>query len=438
MLNGKKKIFVYGFGKSGKACVDFLLEWGHTIVFYGDNTLDENMKSDYIQNGVLVKEKMWNESDLDEVDYLVKSPGIPKENKLVLKAKELGIKIITDIELVYLIRPHLKYIAVTGTNGKTTTTSLIGDLLQAYKKSVYVCGNIGTPVCEVAKYAQDGEIMIVELSSFQLEYTHTFQPDITVISNIGTAHIDYHGSLEQYYEDKFRFLKNLDETKKIFMHKKDYDKVDKYLNGANVSLLEIDTESKIIQYNNKELVDRDRFKLIGGHNVRNLNLALKVAEDFDIDKKDVIDVIVNFKSVAYRLEFLGKIYNVDVYNDAKSTNPQSLITALKSVKKSVLLITGGYDRGDDYHCIKEYLNCVKKIVAYGETAEKIEVIAKEENIECINAKNLKSAFVIAKEILSKNNIDILLYSPGAASYDQFKNYLERGKLFTELYCINSN
>ncbi len=431
MFIGGEKVLVFGFGKSGKAVVNLLLSYNVKIIFFGEDFLSESDKVKYLNQGVTIKEKVLDGINISEINLLIKSPGIQPNNKILKKFKKSKINIITDIELTFLLRPNLEYIAVTGSNGKTTTTTLIGELLNDGKRSVYVCGNIGTPICEVAKIANNNDIIVVELSSFQLEYAKTFKPNITVISNVGTAHIDFHGSVEQYYHDKFSFLNNLDELNYLIMHENDYDNVSKFLNGTNIHLINNNLNGNWIKYDSKELVEKKEYKLVGGHNYKNLLLALKVCEKYGVDRNHVKEVVKSFNGVEYRLEYLGEINGVKVYNDAKSTNPESLITALKSIENNVVLIVGGYDRGDDYSCIEKHLEAVVKIIGYGETSNKLQKVADNNNIKFNKCKDLTEAFTTA---LSNANFGMtILYSPGAASYDQFKSYNERGTLFTELY-----
>lgn len=367
--------------------------------------------------------------DVDEVTsfnylYVVKSPGIPFDSDIIIGFLKFGIEVITDIELAYRLRKKI-YIGVTGSNGKTTTVSLINEILKT-KYEVVCCGNIGYSVCQALLDYEDCNIFIVECSSFQLEASKVCF-DISVLLNVNPSHLDHHNSFDDYIKAKSNICRYLNNNS-IFIYNGD-DDICKSV--SNITLAnkycfsyccgDCFIKSNKLYYKSTYIIDVDDFSYGFVYDVM---ASVLVSVNMGIDIDNIREVIKNFKPVIYRF---NKI-NDYIYNDAKSTNPYSTISALCKLD-NVFLICGGYDRKEDLSCLDNYLDKIKKVFCYGDTKNKIFDYFKMNNKECFIYNNLEEAL---KDSLAKRVDEIILFSPMFASYDQFENYEQRGKIFSEL------
>ena len=428
-----KKIFIFGMAKSGYEVAKLLSKYNNEIVITDGKKQDENHVKELEKLGVkvLITE---NQIDLidESFDYMIKNPGIPANNKVVLKAKELGIKIINEIECAYHFLPrNVKIIGITGSNGKTTTTTMIYEILKKQYKNVYLGGNIGYPLSQIVEKIKENSYLVMEISDHQLCDMYEFKTDISLLLNLVHAHIDFHGSYEKYKEMKKRIFNNhskndlailnydnedvLDLTKDIRSSKKYFSKSkkkDAYIKDAT------------IYYKDEEIIECKDIKLKGIHNYENIMAAIIVLKDLKVDNKTIKKYLKTFGGVEHRIEFVKTIKGVDYYNDSKSTNNEATITALKTFDNPTILIMGGLDRNIPFDELKEYMENVK------ETKEKIKKFANKNKIECYVVDSLNAAIIRAHKISETG--DTVLLSPACASWDQFNSFEERGNLFKEL------
>lgn len=427
------KVLICGLGTTGKSAMEIFDPLKTDIYVHDDNEKNyENLpKYVSIYSG-------------EDVDYMIKSPGIPLNHPFVKEIAEKGIEIISDIELAYRITECENIIAISGTNGKTTITSLLQEVFQEAGKTSYMGGNVGIGILPLAQKAKKDDILVIECSSFQLETTTTFAPKIAILTNVTEDHLDHHGSLENYQESK----------KKIFANQKEGDALILNVDDPYLAMLGEEREEAYVvslhsvqQYGAYEsegelfyniegkptfFMNRKEIGVVGDHNVRNLLEVLLAALLMGVEPESIRKTFQNFRGVEHRIEFVGEHNGVRAYNDSKGTNPDSTMVAVKAMEWDTLLLAGGYNKGSDYHELLESgKNKIKKLYLFGETAEIIEETAQElgyKNIE--RFPSLKDATLNAL-VEAKENEAILL-SPACASWDQFKNYEERGREFKKL------
>jgi len=442
-VNKNTKILVLGFGITGISATKYLLDLGFSnITLNGTGQMDSSHKANFIAKGVHIIESGHDEIELSNVDLIVKSPGI-KLNSFLQTALERNIPIWTDIELVYNTK-NFKYIAISGTNGKTTTATITYELLRQQLDNIHLCGNIGIPVCDVAMTAREGSWLVCELSSFQLEFTDKFTPDIYILTNLTSAHLDHHKTLENYQNAKLELLKRGAKEQSVIY----FSEFSTLVKSSNpkYKLVEISSDcdtakvsvlSDWILIDEQKIIKTTELSLVGKHNLKNYLQAIKaclIALDGCINLDILRESLKTQIKLEHRMEFLLNINNVSIYNDAKSTNVLSLKTALECFDCNVTLICGGFDRGENYDLLKPVITNVRSTFIVGNNAD-------------IMAKTLPNATVCdsleeatLKSLESMGESEILLFSPGAASYDQFNNYIERGNAFKEIIkgCLINN
>ncbi len=375
---------------------------------------------------------------LDEynIDLIIVSPGVPLDIPLLKYAKEKNIEVIGDIEFFYRFFPSNIYIGITGTDGKTTTTTLVYELLKVERKT-HLGGNIGVPVFELFNEIKPEEIIVLELSSFQLEAIDNFNPHIGLFLNLAEDHLDRYSSMEEYLNAKKRIFKN--QTNKDYaIVNLDSPYYERIISGVKSNILTFSTKNEnatiyfkdnIIFYDKKPFIERDEIFIKGIHNVENSMAAILAAKLMGISDETIRNVLKNFKGVEHRLEFVRNIDGVDYYNDSKSTTVNSLEKALLSFDKPVILIAGGRDKGLDFTKVKSLVHKkLKVLILIGEAKEKINRELDFKNT--LYADSLEEAVYKAKEKSETGNI--VLLSPGCASFDMFKNYEERGKVYKEI------
>lgn len=429
-----KKIFIFGMARSGYEATKLLANYNNEIIVVDGKEQDIEHVKELEQLGVKVIITD-NQVDLldNTFDYVIKNPGIKYDNPVVLKAKKLKIKVINELEMAYSFLPkNIKIIGVTGSNGKTTTVTLIYEVLKEANKKVHLCGNIGTPLSSMIKDIKENDILVIEISDHQLCDMYNFKTDISILTNISETHIDFHDSYDKYKMIKKRIFNNhtsndiaiininneesLELTKDI-ISKKLYFGKDIYIENNN------------IYYNNELIIKLDDIKLKGIHNYENIMAMILVVKQFNISNDTIYKILNTFKGVEHRIEYVDTINGRIFYNDSKSTNNKALITALNSFKTPVILIMGGLDRGQSFDELNEYMNYVKYIVCYGETKEKIKEFAIKYNYNCEIVNNLIEATHKAYQISSRG--DTILLSPGCASWDQYKCFEDRGNEFKD-------
>ncbi len=437
-----KKIFVLGMARSGYE-VAKVLRKHHNEVFITDRSEQKEEHVRELQDlGVTFKLSETGVEYLDSTyDYVVKNPGISYEHPLVLKAKELGIPVTNEMEVAYSYLPKdVKIIGITGSNGKTTTTTLTYLFLKEMGLPVHIGGNIGFPLCSLIENVKSKDILVLEISGHQQHDFLNFHADIMVMTNLSQVHLDFFHTYENYKWNKSVLLRK--QSKKdvaiLNLENEDVKEVSKEICSKKLyfsSLHPADCyfQNDAIYYKNEKIIDTKDIRIQGMHNYENIMCALMVGKEFGISNETVKKVLKEFKGVEHRIEYVRTIDGVDYYNDSKSTNVESTQIALKTFHKPIILILGGLDRGHSFEALAPYLTYVKMIVCYGETKERIMDFANEQKIPCKKVSAFKDAVrECAKEATSG---DVVLLSPACASWDQHKSFEERGNEFKEV--VNS-
>ena len=426
-----KKVLVYGLGITGISTVKTLDKLGYKVYTYDKNKINDERLEGYNYSPI---------SDFkieDKYEFVVKSPGIRPDDE-VIKILEKNNEIITDIELSYRLFKDKKTIAITGTNGKTTTTSLITYVLNESGKKALSVGNIGEGI--LWQMYNNDAVFVEEISSFQLHNTKYFKPHIGGILNITPDHIDWHRSFENYSKDKLKLAINqneedflvinhddeiLRENKKNFKGKiyefSIKEEVERGIYFKNNGLYLKDKEETF-------LLKKDELKIVGDHNLLNASCAILCLYLFGLDLDEIIKHTKTFKAISHRLEFVKKIKNVSFYNDSKATNVDSAIKAINSFEKNIILIAGGYDKKIDYSPLfEDSKGKIKNMILLGQTKEILENLCKKYKINYYMVDNMKEAVDKSFEIMK--DFDTVLLSPASASWGMYDNYMQRGDDF---------
>lgn len=436
-----QKILILGFARSGYEAAKLLIQRGNEVIL-------NDSKSEELQDQEKIKELRElgvtfvfgaHPDDLldDSFDYLIKNPGVPIHHKYVLKAGELGIEVINEVEMAFRLFPDdITLIGITGTNGKTTTTSLTYAIAkEAFGDRVFLAGNIGYPLSGIVSQLKTGDIVVMEVSCQQLENLSTFHPNIAVMTNLSPAHIDFFGSYEVYKKAKAKLFQNqtsddvailnvenvdvLDETKRILSTKRFFSS-ENSINGCYL-------DGRDIYYYDKKILSRDDIIIAGIHNVENVMSAIMVAKELNVSDEVIVQVVRNFKGVEHRLEYVDTINGRKFYNDTEATNIKCTQIALSSFLEPTILILGGLDRGQDFFELSDYLGHVKAIIAIGECRNRIVLFANTMEIPVYSYEFLKDGFQKAYDVSDSG--DVILLSPASASWDQYKECEIRGAEF---------
>ncbi len=437
----KKKIFILGFARSGKEAARVLIERGNEVLVNDVKPQEAHEDAEIKeleQLGVTFVFGSHPDDLLDEsFDYLIKNPGVPIDHKYVLKARELGIPVINEVEMAYQLLPHdVTIIAVTGTNGKTTTTSLIYELLKT-SYPTYLAGNIGYPLSSVLGKIQSNDVLVMEVSCQQLENLVTYRPHIAVMTNLSEAHIDFFHSYEAYKKVKAKLFQNQTREDIAILNIENQDVIEetkhiastiRYFSSAN----EINgcyLKDNAIYYYDEKVMDCDRILLRGKHNLENCMAAVMVAKEMQVSNENIEKVLSTFRGVEHRLELVATIDGVKYYNDTEATNIKCTQIALSSFSEPIVLILGGMERGQDFNELAPYLNSVKAIAAIGTCRRRAFNFAVEHGIEAQTFETLKDAFPWCVEEAVSGGI--VLLSPASASWDQYKQCEDRGAEFKQ-------
>lgn len=432
------KIAILGLGVSNIPLLEYLHNLGCDVVVFNTKPLDKNL----IDKLNTYKIKYYNEENafdyLHGFDIIFRSPSILPTRKELVIAKEEGAVITSEIRELLHLAP-CKVIGVTGSDGKTTTTTLINEILKANSYHTFLGGNIGTPLFTKLPEMKKEDIIVLELSSFQL-MDMDISPDISIITNIAENHLDIHSSFEEYIDAKKNIFKYQD-NKGILVTNADNEITNKFKGNGETRYFSRSkqtnyfyTDGTYIYYNGKKILNKKDIKLRGIHNLENIATALTAIIDLiDLDKS--IEVIKNFNGVEHRLEFVREINNVKWYNDSVSSSPTRTIAGLYSYDEKIVLIAGGYDKHLDYTNIaKPILDKVTKLILMGDTKEKIynavTTSVMNPNIEIYKCNTLQEVVDKAKEVAIPG--EIVLFSPASASFDMFKNFADRGNQFKDL------
>ena len=441
-----KKVLVFGSGISGIGAGKLLEQVGASVVLYdGKETLDKEVLKaqlgDDTKAEIILGEL--SEEVMETLDLVVMSPGVPTDLPVVLKMRDMGIPIWGEVELAYTYGKG-DVLAITGTNGKTTTTALLGEIMKNYKESVFVVGNIGNPYTAAALEMREDSVAVAEMSSFQLETIHEFRPKVSAILNITPDHLNRHHTMEAYIKAKEDIAKNQtkedtcvlnyeDEvTRKIgenvkanVLYFSSQRKLDRgiYLDDGNIILRQ---DEEILVCNVNEL------KLLGTHNYENVMAAVAMAAAYGTPMEVIRRTIKEFAGVEHRIEFVREKDGVAYYNDSKGTNPDAAIRGIQAMNRPTVLIGGGYDKDSEYEeWIQAFDGKVKLLVLVGATKEKIAEAAERVGfVSYVMADSFEEA--VEKCIEAAEPGDAVLLSPACASWGMFKNYEERGDKFKEL------
>lgn len=443
-----KRVLVVGLGKSGVASALFLKAHGARVTASDTKSGDElrNEIPVLLDHGITVETGGHGERTFREQDLIVVSPGVPVDAPLLQQARSLGEVVIGEIELAaqFLRGP---IVAITGSNGKTTTTTLTGEILTAAGLPTLVGGNIGTPAISLAQRAVSETAIVLEVSSFQLETIQAFHPKIAVVLNVTPDHLDRHKTLEIYANAKARIFENQSPNDFAVLNADDatcaamaqrtqaevfwFSRQNEVRQGAWVH------EGKILfrrKAEQREIMELSEIPLKGAHNLENVLAAVCAGVLMDCAPEKIREAVRNFKAVEHRLEFVATIGGVDYYNDSKATNVDATMKALESFPANIHLILGGKDKGSDYSVLDDLLRKrVKRVYTIGAAAAKIEsqiISPKSGGPEILRAETLENAIRKASALAQPG--DVVLLAPACASFDQFKSYEHRGQVFKEI------
>lgn len=431
-----KKFFVLGMARSGLE-VSKLLACENEVIATDLKELSDENKELIDSIGVKFERLDNPEEYLDEsFDYLIKTPGIKYTHPCVVRARELNIPVVNEVEIAYsYIDPSVNIIGITGSNGKTTTTTMTYEILKsAYPEKTHLAGNIGIPLSAMIKDIKPNDILVAEISDHQLCDMYNFKTNVSVVTNISECHIDFHDSYDRYKEMKKRIFNNLTDNDLVVINKDNEEAVNISNDVTQPKVYFSKTEETKcylkdgkIYYDGECVVDTANFVIKGDHNAENAMAAIIAAKRYNVSNEVIQNVLYNFKGVEHRLEFVDNINGRKAYNDSKSTNCESTKIALSSFNVPTVLLLGGLDRGHSFDELLPFMTYVKHVVCYGETKLRIKEFCDNNNIPCTVVDELVEATNKAYEVSSEG--DVILLSPACASWDQFAKFEDRGDLF---------
>ncbi|HFD0842104.1 TPA: UDP-N-acetylmuramoyl-L-alanine--D-glutamate ligase [Enterococcus faecium] len=439
-----KKVLVLGLAKSGVSAAKLLHELGALVTVNDGKPFDENPEAqELLSLGIKVITGSHPIELLDEeFSLMVKNPGILYSHPLVAKAQEMGIPVITEVELAYEVA-ECPIIGITGTNGKTTTTTMTGLLLNAGvdKGVARLAGNIGYPASGVAEEAKPEDKIVMELSSFQLMGITDFHPHIAVITNIYEAHIDYHGTRKEYVKAKWNLQKNMTAEDYLVLNW-NQSELQELAQRTKARVLPFSTKEVLedgvyaddhaIYYKKEKIMEISELGVPGTHNVENALAAITVAKLYGISNEAIRQTLHLFHGVPHRTQYVGEIQGRKFYNDSKATNILATKMALSGFETAkVVLLAGGLDRGNTFDELVPSLKGIKAMIVFGQTKEKLIDAGKKAGIETIvTADSVEQAVPLALE--NSTDGDVILLSPANASWDQYPNFETRGNRFMEV------
>lgn len=433
------EFLVYGLKKSGISAADFLLSRGAGVTLFDDDAKNYDLTAvkKLIERGA----KIACGDVLSGIDVTVLSPGVPIDAKLCVEAKARGVKIISELMLgaSYVTEP---IIAVTGTNGKTTACSLISHVLSGANVANKLVGNVGTPITKVAESIKCGEILVTEVSSFQMEATSRFFPHVAVVLNVTPDHLERHYTFKNYAFLKCKMLKDLTETEYAVLNYDD-ETVRAFAEKTRGKVVWFSLAEKVdgaylsdgyIYFLGEKIIAASDVRLMGEHNLSNVLAAVAALKLCGLKNDEIESGIKSFKGVKHRIEFVQEIDGVEYYNDSKATNPDAVLKAVNSLTRPITLILGGYDKGLSYlNALTEIKksNKVKNIIITGANAKKVYDDAFSVGFKSVSVlSDFKSAVNSARALSEKG--EAVLLSPGTSGFDCFGGYEERGERFIEI------
>ena len=438
-----KKIGVLGLGISGASAIDYFNRKLVNIVAWDDI---EDIRKKFKKQNIIIKD-LSNTKNIELIDTLFVSPGIKPKHPIILLAKQKNIKIIGDLDIFWKDRCNdkNKFIIITGSNGKSTVTSMLGHLLKKNKYQTIVAGNIGIPVLGI-KTKKEPSHYIIEASSYQLELVEELKPDIAILTNITADHIEWHGNLNKYIAAKEKLFLNQDSNDLAIINIDNdcglnfYKKINK--RTIKPTIIKISTKQKIDNtiylddghivdnlYNNKTLIGKVKnlTNLKGLHNIENILCVVAAARYIGLNHNQIRSHLPTFKSLPNRLETVYVDKNIEIINDSKATNLESCKVAL-SCFDQVIWIAGGIRKQEDFKYLVNNINNIKAGFFIGESGDDFFNYFKN-HFYCENSININIAIIKALKFAKNTNNTTILFSPGCSSFDQFKNFEERGKIF---------
>ena len=438
-----KKILILGMARSGYEAAKYLSKYNNTIILNDGGSRDkqdqDKLKELESLGVTLIFDSHPDDLLDDSFDYIIKNPGIRNDHKYVVRAKELCIEVINEVEMAYRLLPSdVTLIGITGTNGKTTTTTLTYEIIKKSGKRVHLAGNIGYPLCSFLDKLESGDIIVMEVSCQQLANVKEFKPHIALMTNLSEAHIDFFGSYEAYKEDKLKIFNNQTDLD-IAIVNIENDDVMNGISDINSNVKYFSSKKEIngayfkddkLYYYDEFIISRDEFLLKGNHNVENALAAIMIAKEVGVDNESIISVLKTFTGVRHRLEFIDKVKGVSYYNDTEATNTKCTTIALSSFDKNVILILGGLERGQDFHDLDNFIGPVKEIVGIGECRDRVKEYGDSIGIKTNTFEKLSEAMDYINSVVVDG--DIVLLSPASASWDQYKQCEDRGDEFRDI------
>ncbi|WP_414839990.1 UDP-N-acetylmuramoyl-L-alanine--D-glutamate ligase [Carnobacterium sp. TMP28] len=446
MKNSKRyqntKVLVLGLALSGVNAAKLLHSLGALVTVNDYKNFDENPEAqELLESGIRVVTGGHPVELLDEdFEWIVKNPGIMYTNPIIIRAIEKNIPIITEVELAYEVSEST-LVGITGTNGKTTTTTMIADILNKKRKKgwAYVAGNIGTPASLVVQTATVNDEIIMELSSFQLMGITELRPHIAIITNIYSAHLDYHGSRDEYVQAKLKITENQTESDYLIINwdqpeLRELTKVSKAQIIPFSRLEQVENgvylKDDVIYYRNEPIMNKASILVPGEHNVENAMAAIAATKILEQKNGEIRECLEQFTGVKHRTQFVREFKGRRFYNDSKATNSLATKNALRGFKVPIILLAGGLDRGNDFDELIPELKNVKVLIVFGETAIKLAETGKKAGIKQIKfVQNVEAAVPVAFELSEPE--EVILLSPACASWDQYRSFEVRGDAFID-------
>lgn len=438
-----KKVLVVGLARSGMAAIRVLKKLGAEVTLSESKKKEDIKEIDFLnENNVEIVGQDMAVFERD-FDLVVKNPGVPYRSPMIEKLHARGIPVITEIELAYQVAKPQHYIAITGTNGKTTTSTLTYEILRrAFPGKAHLCGNIGIPLCEIVMenglMEEGGHYIALEISNFQLVNIDKFRPEVATIINLTPDHIDFMGGLDNYYKSKTEIYRNMADND-IFLLNADDPVVKEYTDRYPVKCVKesfsTDSDSAdciakdgYLEIKGEKIIPLNAIKIVGKHNLQNVMIAVSAAKAIGISNNIILDAVSSFKGVEHRIEFVREIDGVKYYNDSKGTNTDATITALKAFDHGVILLVGGFEKGLPMDEMKKHLGCVKKVIGFGACgARLVHDLVGEDGII---VTTLDEAVAQANKIAESG--DTVLLSPTTSSFDQYTCFEERGDHFKKI------
>lgn len=447
MLVTGKKVLVFGSGISGIGAVKLLEDHGAEVVLYdGNESLDQASLREQLGEKTTIVLGEFPEHLLEEPELVVLSPGVPTDLPVILAMKEHGIQVIGEVELAYAFGKG-DVLAITGTNGKTTTTSLLGEIMKCHQEEVFVVGNIGNPYTVAASQMTERSVAVAEMSSFQLESIETFRPKVSAILNFTPDHLNRHHTMEAYVEAKKQIAKNQTAEDYCVLNYED-ERTKAFGEEVKAQVLYFSSahklergiyldDGKMIYKNPEEVIvcHVDELQILGIHNYENVMAAVAMAAVYGVPMDTIRKAILAFKGVEHRIEYVTEKDGVVYYNDSKGTNPDAAIKGIQAMNRKTVLIGGGYDKNSEYtEWIQAFDGKVKQLILIGATREKIAQDAEKCGFhDYVFADTFEEAVLLAAKTAKSG--EAVLLSPACASWGMFPNYEVRGEKFKEI--VNS-